>query len=200
MRVKWGEEFVPMEENAADRRIRKTKDRVRQALITLLLEKDLKDITVSELTESADINRGTFYLHYRDVPDLFREIEEEMVEEFSRHIVKYKNHSALLRTPVLGDLFRYVAMNGDICRALLRSRDSTFVSRIFELSRPGSAEEYRQYYQRWTPEYYDYYYDFICYGAFGMLRRWVEEGMKENVEKITLMVERMITNCIEDNG
>lgn len=187
-----------MEKNAADRRIRKTKDQLRQALITLLLKKDLQDITISELTELADINRGTFYLHYRDVTELFRQIEDEVTEEFSRSIAKYKSHSALLRIPVLGDLFRYVAMNGDVCRALLRSRDSNFVRRIFELSRPASPEEFRRYYQRWNQENYDYYYDFICYGAFAMLRRWVEKGMKENVEQISLMVEGMITTCIEN--
>ncbi|MDR3147225.1 MAG: TetR/AcrR family transcriptional regulator [Treponema sp.] len=186
-----------MEENAADRRVRKTKGRIRQSLIALLLTKDLKDITVSELTDRADINRGTFYLHYRDVGELFREIEERMVEEFSRYIAKYKSYSALLRKPVLGDLFHYVAMNGDVCRALLRSRDSTFIARIFELSRPGSAEEW-QYYKQWEEEYYDYYYDFICHGVFAMLRRWVETGMKEHVEQITLMVEKMISNCVEN--
>ncbi len=55
----------------ADRRKRKTKALLRQTLTRLLLEKDLKDITISELTELADINRGTFYLHYRDIYDLF---------------------------------------------------------------------------------------------------------------------------------
>jgi AcrR family transcriptional regulator len=187
-----------MEENAADRRIRKTKDRIRQALITLLLEKDLKDITVSEIAELADINRGTFYLHYKDAVELFQEIEGEMVEKFSRYVAKYKSNSALLRTPVLSDLFQYVAMNGDICRALLRSRDPAFVTRIFELSRPGSPEEFRQYYRQWDKEYCDYYYDFVCYGVFAMLRRWVEAGMKEDVEQMTRMVEKMISNCVEN--
>jgi AcrR family transcriptional regulator len=187
-----------MEENAADRRVRKTKDRVRQSLITLLLEKELKDITVSELAEHADINRGTFYLHYRDVEELFREIEEGLVEEFARYIATYKSYSAFLRKPVLGSLFHYVVMNRDVCRALLRSRDSTFIARIFELSRPGSPDEFRQYYKQWEEEYYDYYYDFICHGVFAMLRRWVETGMKESVEQITPMVEKMISNCIEN--
>ncbi|MDR2135303.1 MAG: TetR/AcrR family transcriptional regulator [Treponema sp.] len=187
-----------MEENAADRRVRKTRDLIKQTLITLLLEKDLQDITVSQLAEIADINRGTFYLHYRDVADLFREVEDGMVEEFSRYIAKYKSYSAFLRTPVLGDLFRYVAMNGDVCRALLRSRESAFIARIFELSRPGSPEEFKRYYKQWDKEYCDYYYDFICYGVFAMLRRWVETGMKEKPEQITLMVEKMISNCVEN--
>ena len=54
-----------------DRRKRKTKALLRQTLTQLLMHKDLKDITISELTEMADVNRGTFYLHYRDIYDLF---------------------------------------------------------------------------------------------------------------------------------
>jgi AcrR family transcriptional regulator len=183
----------PTDENSGDRRIRKTRDQIKQALIKLLLTRDLKDITVSELTERANINRGTFYLHYRSVKDLFRQIEEETVEEFSRYIMNYKNRSA-----VLGDLFQYVAMNQEICRVLLRSPDSALITRLFELSRPGSLGEFRRYYQHWDEEHYEFYYDFICYGAFAMLRRWLEAGMKESVEQITLMVDRMITNCIEN--
>ncbi|MDR1444178.1 MAG: TetR family transcriptional regulator C-terminal domain-containing protein [Treponema sp.] len=187
-----------MDGTPADRWIGRTKDRIKRALIKLLLKKDLKDITVRELTGLADINRGTFYLHYHDVPALFREIEEELVEEFSQYIVKYKNHSAFLRMPVLGDLFQYVALNREVCSALLRSRDSTFIAQILELNRPGTPDEFRRYYKHWDEKYCDYYYDFISNGTLAMLRRWLEAGMKESVEQMTLMVDKMISNCIEN--
>lgn len=53
-----------------DRRVRKTRRQLRECLITLLKEKKVQDITVRELTDMADLNRGTFYLHYKDVFDL----------------------------------------------------------------------------------------------------------------------------------
>jgi AcrR family transcriptional regulator len=187
-----------MEDNLADRRIRKTRELIRQALIKLLLKKELSNITVSELAEIADINRGTFYLHYKDVADLFSQIEDELVEEFSRYIAKYKSHSELLRMPVLGELLNYVAMNAEVCGALLRSRDSNFLARIIELSRPASSAEFRQYYKNWDEKYSNYYYDFICCGSIGMLRRWLESGMKESLEQVTLMTEKMISNCIQN--
>jgi AcrR family transcriptional regulator len=187
-----------MEGNAADRRVRKTRDRIRGTLINLLLEKDLSEITISELAGLADINRGTFYLHYQDVEEVFSQIENELVEEFSRQIVQYKSHSALLRMPILGELIRYISMNEKICRALLRSRDSTFIARIIGLSRPASRQEFRQYYQNWDEQFYDYYFDFVCYGSIAILRRWLESGMRESAEKISLAMDRMISNCIEN--
>lgn len=43
-----------------DRRVRKTRRQLRECLITLLKEKKVQDITVRELTDMADLNRGTF--------------------------------------------------------------------------------------------------------------------------------------------
>ena len=54
-----------MEQSSTDRRVRKTKKQLRLALMELLAEKSAKSISVRELTERADINRGTFYIHYR---------------------------------------------------------------------------------------------------------------------------------------
>ena len=54
-----------MEEKVVDRRVRKTKRQLRLALMKLMSEKSVKDISVRELAAIADINRGTFYIHYR---------------------------------------------------------------------------------------------------------------------------------------
>ena len=64
-----------------DRRVRRTRERLRQALTQLLLEKDVRDITVRELTDLADVNRGTFYTHYRDIYDLLEQTENALFGE-----------------------------------------------------------------------------------------------------------------------
>ncbi|MDO4925716.1 MAG: TetR/AcrR family transcriptional regulator [Turicibacter sp.] len=53
-----------------DRRVRRTKQLIKQSLIELMHEKEFKEITVKDITERADLNRGTFYLHYVDIYDL----------------------------------------------------------------------------------------------------------------------------------
>lgn len=52
-----------------DRRIRKTQQAIQSAFAKLLSEKDIKDITIKELCDKADINKSTFYLHYKDIYD-----------------------------------------------------------------------------------------------------------------------------------
>ena len=72
-----------MNDDRQDRRIRKTRSALRRCLSALLLKKPVKDISVRELTELADINRGTFYLHYHDVFDLLQNLEEEMFLKYT---------------------------------------------------------------------------------------------------------------------
>jgi AcrR family transcriptional regulator len=54
-----------------DLRVIKTKRAIYQALIELLRKKGINKITVSELAGKAEINKGTFYLHYSDIRDLY---------------------------------------------------------------------------------------------------------------------------------
>ena len=72
-----------------DRRVRKTRRQLRECLITLLKEKKVQDITVRELTDMADLNRGTFYLHYKDVFDLLEKTEAELQEDFNQLVCKH---------------------------------------------------------------------------------------------------------------
>lgn len=67
-----------------DRKKAKTKAALREAFVDLLREKAIESITVSDLTRKADINRGTFYLHYKDVLDLRDHIKAEVQEGLLR--------------------------------------------------------------------------------------------------------------------
>ena len=90
-----------MKNNLSDRRIRKTKDLLRKTLTELLMEKDLKNITISELTERADINRGTFYLHYKDIYDLYEQIEKELLDDFVAIIARHRHQQKVLGLSIL---------------------------------------------------------------------------------------------------
>jgi len=59
-----------MERNKEDRRVRRTRQLIQDALISLLKEKRYEDISVQDVIERADIARSTFYVHYKDKDDL----------------------------------------------------------------------------------------------------------------------------------
>ena len=56
--------------NTQDKRVVKTRRAIREALITLLRDRKMEDITVVLLAETAQVNRKTFYAHYEKVEDV----------------------------------------------------------------------------------------------------------------------------------
>lgn len=69
-----------------DRRVRKTKNAIKQAFIKLLAEKELERITIQDITTLADVNRGTFYLHYEDKYILLSDLEDEILASLADEI------------------------------------------------------------------------------------------------------------------
>ncbi len=63
-----------------DLRVKKTKNSIINAFLTLRAHKPLEKITVKELSELAMINKATFYLHYKDIYDLSESLETQVVQ------------------------------------------------------------------------------------------------------------------------
>ena len=73
-----------------DLRVVKTLRRIKEVFLELLDQKPLDKITVTEISRIAEINKGTFYLHYRDIYDLFDEILKERLSGLTDHIDFYQ--------------------------------------------------------------------------------------------------------------
>ena len=75
-----------MEGKKPDRRVLKTKRAIRNALAQLLVEKELDEITVKDVADTADINRKTFYNYYTGIHQVIDEIESGIVFTFDQAI------------------------------------------------------------------------------------------------------------------
>ncbi|MDD6878956.1 MAG: TetR/AcrR family transcriptional regulator, partial [bacterium] len=64
-----------------DARTRFTRMVISDCFLTLLQQKPVAKITVTELCQLAQINRATFYRHYLDIPDLMEKLEEELFDK-----------------------------------------------------------------------------------------------------------------------
>lgn len=63
-----------------DRRSLYTRERIKTACYQLLQKKPMEQISITELCKAADINRSTFYLHYQDVPDVYKNMLTEILD------------------------------------------------------------------------------------------------------------------------
>lgn len=84
-----------------DLRVVKTKGALHEALLSLLKDKPLHLISVTAICREAKINRGTFYMHYGKVEDLFEEYFKEIMKDLTDSYMEPYKHVQLLQSDEL---------------------------------------------------------------------------------------------------
>lgn len=112
----------------ADRRVRRTRDTLGDALVELMQEKPFDDITVQEVLDRAGVGRTTFYAHYRDKQDLFLSDVEDFLEWMSTLLTR--RGDSLERIAPVQELFSHLADVHDFHDALVASGKATEVHEL----------------------------------------------------------------------
>ena len=181
-----------------DRRVRKTRRQLRECLITLLKEKKVQDITVRELTDMADLNRGTFYLHYKDVFDLLEKTEAELQEDFNQLVCKHDAVDLKQRPSVIfNEIYSLVYDNADLIEILLgENGDLNFVNRLKQLIREKCLKDWMEVFRSGNAAAFDAFFSFIVSGCIGLIQYWLQTGLKETPEQMAKLTEHIITKGI----
>jgi len=179
-----------------DRRVRKTKKQLRSALTSLLLEKDISRITVRDVAELADVNRGTFYAHYSDVYDLLGQLENELMEHLEELGKKHDARRADGKSfNYLTDLFQLAGEYSDLFYTLYcRSGDSNFRKTMFNLLKYQYLYEYLSIFGGGESERLDYCASFIVSGMCTLAEVWIENGMLESPEEMANLGGELVMN------
>lgn len=185
-----------MKETTVDRRIRKTKQQLRQSLTTLLQTKPIQNITVKELADMADINRGTFYLHYRDVFDLLNQIENELLDDLEALLEKYQPGNILPNTVnIFADIYGLVQENSELVGILIGEHgEMNFSSRLNRILRDKCLRDWMEHFHSEKDEAFDYSYVFLSLGCMGIVQHWLKSGMKETPLELAMLTEQIIRN------
>ena len=172
-----------MPEKKADRRKLKTQKALRDAIAELLMEKELRKITVQEIADKADVNRVTFYKHYLDVYDLYDKIEEETLVEFGLLALSLEKLSA---EDFYTHLISYISENRMIFRMIfspnvtgqLRSKLSRLIEGVFlkiESEKRGTEI---------TDKELSYLSCYRAQGCLAVLSKWVIGNFEDKPEFI----------------
>lgn len=174
-----------------DLRVIRTKNAIRQAFLALLEEKDFDEITVRDLTTRAEINRGTFYVHYKDKHELMKECQEEIMHGMSK--IAKKNlqtiaadaEDATDSTPASPavTIFEFLNENKVMMKALLGPKgDITFQTKLRDFLWDTLTEDMEDaFFQKenlLVPE--DYIASYIAFAHIGVIQKWLENGSKES--------------------
>ncbi|MGC6174491.1 TetR/AcrR family transcriptional regulator [Lacrimispora sp. 38-1] len=183
-----------MDMQKQDRRIRKTQRLLKESLLELMEKKDIKNISVKDITELADLNRGTFYLHYADTYSLLQEMETEVLNDFQNMVNNYREafkKASLM--PVIIPIIQYIEENKKICNILFENSSSNdFVNRFHTLILKNGTAIIKEQYPDARDVTLNYFLEFITYGLTGVLKQWLNTDMKEPKEEVAEFVDKVI--------
>ncbi len=186
-----------------NRSVRNTRRRLREALLRLLEQKPLHEISVKELTELADVNRGTFYFHYQDIFDLLVSMEDTFFEQLDRTLSENPVHGGGVY-PYLHAIFSFLGENRDFCRIMLGPHgDMQFVDRVKQRVDAQCSFIWQLLAPETDPQRYAMYNAFIINGCIGLLQEWLSgrSGLTEAsvTELAATIILASVGPCIAEN-
>lgn len=191
-----------MDGRSDDRRVRKTKKALRQGLVSLLGRKNLKDITVRELTDEADLHRGTFYVHYRDIYDLYDRTWQEMLEEVKAILLEHPPEELRASPgPLFQAIMEYAWENRDLCQMFFGPHgDQALVRELENVVEEKCVQDWPVLFpNRDTPDS-EYLRAFMVDGCMGVVRRWVSAGMTKSPEEMAGLLDVLIKGVLGAAG
>ncbi len=174
-----------------DRRSLRTRLALRDALAAEIeATGDLTRVTVTAVTKRADVTRRTFYSHYKDIPDLVAQIEEQTLSALAPLVRNIANVTLLeleqairefRACPGAVDLLAYVRAHGTILSALLgEGGDPAFAEKLKHMVREVVEDRAHAGFSPLVEAGFDYYLTFAISAEVGVLVRWLTTGMAES--------------------
>lgn len=177
------------EKRSADRRVIKTKRAIKNAFARLLTEKDINDITISDIAAVADINRKTFYNYYSGVHEVIDEIENDIIRHVDEALTDidfkssidspyliFEKLTAVINTDM--DFFGYLlSMNSNV----------SLTSKIVELLTVKVKAIIMPYLDT-DEDRVDLMLNFMISGMVAVYKRWFNSERSEPIEEISSQI------------
>lgn len=184
-----------MESDKIDRRVQYTKRVLTAALIDLMRENHISKISVKALCEAADVNRSTFYAHFRNQYDLLAHVEAEALGDLKARLLADNEP----RTRNVVKILEYAKENADVFLMLLDESDGSFQQQIMELAHLVDIQISDQD-GVMEADNLEYMYLFAVSGALGMLSHWLKKGTPQSPAEMSELLLRMIQHGIEERA
>jgi AcrR family transcriptional regulator len=184
------------EQQSVDRRVRRTRRELREALFALIVERGYEDIAVLDITERANLGRTTFYLHYHEKDELLVEGLRELINELRQGV-----------EPEMGEICTYYTRSIRIFQHVARHR-ALYQALLGEMGPPGSIPLLRKYfaelYQRRVLEplsvgevssasRFDLLAAHAAGSLLGLIECWLKQGLSPTSEEMGDLYWRLMS-------
>ncbi len=174
-----------------DARVRYTKKVLRESLLYFLQFKSITEISVKEVCERAEINRATFYKHYKDCCDLLEQIENQVLEEY---LSSMENIRSLNVRELVGTILDMIDKNRDLCELLAAGRmGDGLVRKMMDVAHREGVAYWRTLLADTDEDTIEML--FLCL-ANGLLTLILYGSGKYSREKLTGFADEMVKSCL----
>lgn len=184
-----------------DRRSIKTKNLLENALIKLMIEKGFDKITIKDITEEADINRGTFYLHYKDKYDFLEQKEDNILKEFIEivdNIAKKYPGSLILPSnkddllPIFTQVYIYIKDNADFMKVVLGPNgDLNFQMKLRNFIEASLVQNISIKNESGKMPV-KYIATIASSAQLGIIQKWLKNGMEETPQELASFMSDVV--------
>lgn len=188
-----------------DRRVIKTKRAIRNAFAQLVSTKDINDITIKDIADTADINRKTFYNYYSGVYQIVDEIEDEITTAFNA-VLQDIDFTDVLRDPqiVFARLTAEISRDLEFYSHLFKNGNNTGLSgKIISALRDNLKDTFGRQIAV-DPVQLDLIADYSVSGLVAVYRKWFSSGHEIPISTLSSWVSRLtfagINGFLESEG
>ena len=183
-----------MEQEKKDRRTRKTRQLLRDALLALLNEKRYEEISVQDIIERADVARSTFYMHYMDKDDLLTGgqgvFAANLGEQLTAHPRRAEASAFSARV-----WFYHVQAQAPILKLI--AKDSALdlaMKTLHEIVQRSVEESMRTHFQdgKETAVPPSVIVDYVAGSLMVLLKWWFKQGMTHTPEQMEAMFQQLV--------
>lgn len=185
-----------MGEKAEYRSAKRSKRMIQEAFVELMQEKEIKKITVTDIITRADLNRGTFYAHYKNTEELLQQIESEIINKMLDFLREFHHNNFFHNPlPILKKVENYIQDNKDFLRILVATKGSERfllrLNRIFveylenNQEIPKSIKEKPDFFIRGH---------FLAGGIINTYQAWLSGDLNKPLNEVSQVVSDIIVN------
>jgi len=179
-----------------DRRVRRTRQILQDALTGLILEKPYHAITIQDVLDRADVGRSTFYTHYHNKDDLLMGSFNRLLESMGRHLeARTDSESGIAFFPTR-ELFQHVRDNHHLFKALVSGEG---VDLLFKHGKSALSQQIEHHLERQIPDPetisvpLPVLSNFLAGSLISLLQWWLENRMPYSPERLAVMYEQLVT-------
>lgn len=183
-----------------NRRSQYTRTALRRALLMLMLKKPVDKITVKELCDEADINRGTFYVHYASPEQLLAQVENEFYLDLLAEVTSFREADDVER--IFVDALRALYERRELASALFGPNgDREFLNRVVRVAHDICIVQWSGVSPETGRELLEKLYSFIAFGVAHLLQDWLASGAKDSPERMAAILTDFcnfgVSSCVE---